>query len=276
MPIRKPENSLVFPLTTKTKIVSWDDWYEYLECWHHDAHQARCAYFKHKMSYDTFVRIEAESRELGIVLFNAAVKLHKIAPRADLITFSVELLSLLCGKYGHKDVTQYLETWNTLFSSFNSQAVFSQSMTLNSDTSVTTILTIRAHVCTQGSDLIRLLRKSRLYVSGWQLSYKYGDLIKRPDPFIAIVAYDGETPVGVMLFTFDGQIAGSMSCQLFVRKAYRGKGIVSKMSQILAQHVFPAITYVYFGDGIDGSRHVFRAVRQRLINQGKHSHWELD
>ena len=94
-----------------------------------------------------------------------------------------------------------------------------------------------------------LALKHRLYVSGWELSRDLICARKWPDEYDIKLEYVKGVPVAVALLTKqDGFIS------LFVRKAYRRKGIGKKLVKRFGSKIKKA------GWGIHGSEYFFEKV----------------
>lgn len=95
--------------------------------------------------------------------------------------------------------------------------------------------------------------KSRLYVSGWNLSETLKFARDYPDTFYVDIHYDHERiPVGVLVY-----IARSGETQVFVRKSERKKGVGRTMiNKLKESNAFRSTLPPNYGNGVDGS-HIF-------------------
>lgn len=98
----------------------------------------------------------------------------------------------------------------------------------------------------QGADLAL---KSRLYVSGWQLSYTLGAMRARPktDDKIAIL-FDEQEPVAVAVHNYN-------SIQVFCRKKKRRQGNGTQVVNALLRE---GVKHPHYDQGIDGSMTFFK------------------
>lgn len=95
--------------------------------------------------------------------------------------------------------------------------------------------------------------KNRLYVSGWELSSSLKHAREYPDSYIVLLEWSDDLPVGVVLYC-----VGSREMQFFVKKAYRRKGIGTKLFKKLKDRI-PHTEFRY-DLGITGSGYFFNSV----------------
>lgn len=91
--------------------------------------------------------------------------------------------------------------------------------------------------------------KNKLFVSGWQLSRTLADVRKWNYCDRIILAYEDNIPVGVAV-----RNANNNCVQVFVKKAYRLKGIGSKLVKAIQKD----LGKLKGGCGIDGSLEFYR------------------